>query len=151
MSLRRNWKGYITWIWALVFVSLLIGYRVLHGSRVTFYHQELMREFRLIQPLPNASVTKTIDSYSPWGDRTLVGADYAAPVQYTEVRRHYDNELRSHGWKFVRDEELIAFGGEKTLEALYCKGPLAASFGYTDSKSRSTFALDMSWGLHNCK
>ena len=68
------------------------------------------------------------------------------------IQEFYRRELESKGWYLIEDRRLLEwskdYGGR---EQTYCKGELAAALEYGD-KSRHgwTYALELSWGLHNC-
>ena len=145
----------------LLFAFFVIGIplvdRAVNGKNADARHQELIREFRAITPLPGAVVVNETNSYSRWHSthQALVGAYYNTLAPWPEIRRHYDNELRSRGWQCLNDKVIYDWGVDNgARETNYCKPPLKASVSfsghnYEGSEYRSgwTFSLDTSWGL----
>jgi hypothetical protein len=134
---------------------LFVGDHLVNGRRGEEFHQQLLREFTQIKPLQNTSAVSSTDSFSSWNPgKALVGATYKTTLPYLEIRNYYDAELRSHNWVFTEDKPLTDWGkdlGGRTVR--YCKGPLSCSLQYAGAKAQYgwTYALDLTWGLDNCR
>jgi hypothetical protein len=138
-----------------IMISVYLGDRVLNGSRGELFHQKLLREFVSLDPMPGAVLKSTEDSYSPYNShKALVGADYATSAEYSEIVQYYDHELSVRGWNRASERHSLVWGKDLGgREAHYCKGPLAASLEYagSDRSQAWTYAIDLSWGLHDCE
>jgi hypothetical protein len=134
---------------------LVLGDRVLNGSRGEKYHQQLLGEFRSLDPMPGAVVKSTEDSYSPYNShKALVQATYTTTAGYSQILNYYDEQLGAKGFRRVGERRSLVW--DKDLggrEAHHCKGPLAASLFYSgsDRSQAWTYAIALSWGLHNCE
>ena len=134
----RSWRSYVG---LAVFVALSASFpiadRLKNGSRGESYHQQLLQEFRQIQPLPVVTVVGNTDSYSLWRPhQALVQTTYKTTAPYSEIRQFYDQQLRASGWRPLDEHSLT--GGGKDLggrETEYCKGPLKASLQYAGSQA----------------
>src|SRR2546427_5814153 len=99
--------------WGLVALVLLIfiGDRVINGKRGERHHQQLLREFSAITPLPNASLVDTVDNFSSWNShKALVGATYTTNLPFSDIQHFYDRELGLRGWHLVEDHPLTNWG-----------------------------------------
>src|SRR5260370_20427612 len=139
-----------------VLISALLADRVLNGPRGELYHQQLLLEFKSLEPMPSAALISTKDSYSPYNShKALVGGTYyATNAGYSEIFEYYDHELSVRGWNRVSERHSLVWGKDLGgREAHYCKGPLAASLWYAGSgRSQAwTYAIDLSWGLYDCE
>jgi hypothetical protein len=68
------------------------------------------------------------------------------------IQEFYRRELESKGWYLIGDRPVLEwgkdYGGRKQT---YCKGELAAALQYRDKPRQGwTYALELSWGLHDC-
>ena len=135
-------------------VCVFLGDRVLNGSRGEKYHQQLLGEFRSVEPMPGAVVKSTEDNYSPYNShKALIQATYTTTAGYSQILEYYDQELRTKGWDRVSERQSPVWGKEGGgREAHYCKGPLSASLYYASSDRNHawTYAIGFSWGLHDC-
>ncbi len=131
------------------FCCLLIANRVLWGRDGEAHHQQLIREFRSIQPLPTALAVETSNHFSPWWPhKALVGTNYNAAAQYSEIREYYDQELISKGWRLAGEEPYTVWGKDSGGRVRdYCKGPLEAELQYAGSQPGWKYSLSLSWGL----
>jgi hypothetical protein len=124
------------------------------GSLTRKYHQQLLQEFPLIQPLPGSVVVKTIDAYSRLTPgKAGVGADYATNAAYPAIYQHYDKELSSKGWRFVEEHPTKSMSGDVGMERRYCKGPVLATLEYREQRQGQngwTYGLNLSWGGERC-
>ncbi len=155
-SRRWNWRPGIGLVMVIaLFAGFPIGDRILNASRGQAYHQELLREFQAVAPLPGAAVVQTNDRYSPWRPRQgVVETTYTTTAPYPTIRRHYADELTSKGWRLLDDRPIKAWGkdlGGRVME--YCKGPIKASLQYAGSQAEYgwTFAFGLSWGIGSPK
>jgi len=148
--IRWNPGGVLGIALMLTMLSIWIGDALLNGARGEQYHQQLIQEFRAIQPLPGAAVVGMTDSYSPWhsAHQALVSASYTTAAQWPEIREYYDQELKSKGWQFSDDQPYRVWGedlGGRLRD--YCKGELNAELEYAGSQAGRSYSLGLSWGL----
>jgi hypothetical protein len=119
------------------------------------YRQQLLREFGSVEPMPGAALKSTKDSYSPYNPhQALVGAFYTTKDGYPEILQYYDQEFSTLGWRRISEHHITVWGKDLGgREALYCKGQLAASLEYDGHNNNQawTYAIDLSWGLHDCQ
>jgi hypothetical protein len=84
-----------------------------------------------------------------------VGDYYRADLSYDQIRAHYDVELARHGWKFQKQVPLTSWGKDMgESQTFYCKGDRTADIYFTgreQSRLGYRYALDISWGLYDCK
>jgi hypothetical protein len=138
---------------AFVLFWLIVDVAV-DGSLTAKYHQQLLQEFRLIQPLPGSDVVSTFDNYSRLTPgKAGVGASYAVKAEYLTIYQYYDKELSSKGWRFVEEHPIQSmygdFGGQ---ERRYCKEQLSAVLDYAGPRAQYgwTYGLGLSWGVNRC-
>ena len=138
----------------VVFVGcLFIANRILWGRQGEAYHQQLIRDFRSIQPFPGAVVLGRADRFNPWWPhKAVVGADYTSTATYADIRAYYDQQLISRGWRIAGEEPYSVWGKDLGGRLRnYCKGPLGAEIEYAGSQSGRTYSFTMSWALsHKC-
>src|SRR5882762_1453226 len=138
-----------------ILIFAFLGDRVLNGLRGEMYHQQLVREFRSVEPMPGAVVKSTKDNYSPYNShKALVEAAYTTSAGYSRILQYYEQEFKMKGWRSVSERHSLVWGKDLGgREALYCKGPLAASLYYagSDRYQTWTYAISFSWGLHDCE
>lgn len=149
----KQWFRPAGWILLAIFLLIFVSDRVINGRRGEEQHRQLMREFSAITPLPNASVVASTDNFSPWNShKALVGATYKTSAPFSNIQEFYGRELESKGWYLVEDRSLTEWGKDYGgRELTYCKGTLAASVEYGDEARHGwTYALELSWGLHDC-
>ena len=148
----RRWRVYaVSAIFPILGLLLVLGGRVLYGDTGWVHYQELRREFQLIKPFPGAVEAKRSDSFSRWRPlQTFVDGGYNTTASYAELRRYYDPQLDSRGWRFVEEHPIRDWGSDVgAWEALYCKGDLAASLDYGPRVNWGfTYSFALSWGLH---
>ena len=108
-----SWRTYVGLaLFVVLSASFPIADRLKNGSRGESYHQQLLQEFRQIQPLPVVTVVGNTDSYSPWRPhQALVQTTYKTTAPYSEVRQFYDQQLRANGWRPL-DEHSLTAGGQ---------------------------------------
>jgi hypothetical protein len=151
-SRSGSWRSYVGLaLFVALFASIPVADRLKNGSHGEAYHQQLLQEFRRIQPLPVVVAVGNTDSYSPWRPRqALVQATYKTNASYNEIRQFYDQQLRANGWRPLDERGLTGWGKDLGgRETEYCKGPLKASLQYAGSQADYgwTFAFSLSWGL----
>lgn len=139
----------------VVALCLFIGDFVLNRGAAKRGHEEVVSEFQMIRPLPNAVVKSGSDNYRPpWRNHQgTVAASYWTAADDSSIRQHYDRELLSKGWRLVVDRPLTSWGkdsGERQI--FYCKQSLYASL-YLRGSSFETrypdgdkYAFSVSWG-----
>lgn len=83
--------------------------------------------------------------------RGHVSKAYRTSVDYEIVKRHYDSELKKHGWFYVREENIIYdghdYGGKRIV---YCKAMKVASLQYAGRQEKQfgwTYSFAVSVGL----
>jgi len=86
----------------------------------------------------------------------LVQASYKSTLSFAQLKIHYNEQLVSLGWRYLREDPIIYdghdYGGKQII---YCKPPYAASLEYAGGLERqfgSTYTIGFSSGLHKeCK
>jgi hypothetical protein len=138
---------------ALVIVAAFFGYfiydQITNNSNANAKLRVLQNEFAQISPPPDdvrirhGSMHKTNQ-----GD---VGSDYKSSKSFEEIRMHYDHELKTRGWEFVKEDKVKIwrqdFGGKQVF---YCKGGNTATLEYSGAKEAEfgwTYSFGLSWGL----
>lgn len=150
---KKQWSRPGGWILLALLLTIFVGDRMINGRRGEEHHRQLMREFSAITPLPSASVVASTDNFSPWNShKALVGATYKTSAPYSNIQEFYQRELESKGWYLIEDRPLTEWGKDYGgRQQTYCKGELAASIEYRGaSRNGWTYALELSWGLHDC-
>src|SRR5438876_12068653 len=139
----------------LVAIALLLGC-VIHDQehQARQKQDEIEKEFRLIQPPPEAMPVSANVQFVHKNDRGLVGLSYKTGLSYLEIRRHYDLELAKHGWKFQKEINVVYRGEDSGgKEAFYSKGAYTATLQFAGKREFSemgwNYGLDLSWGLHH--
>jgi hypothetical protein len=108
----------------------------------------LENEFTSITPLARASRLRYESSHK--GALGSVNADYDTADSYSDIRKHYDQELRKNGWTFAREKPVTIwrrdYGGR---ELFYCKDHNTAVIEYAGNWKDAgwTYTFSMSWGL----
>jgi hypothetical protein len=136
-----------------VVAAIIIGSDfIINGSKAKQERDELEKEMSLIATMPQAIPQSHHSSAKP--RQALVGQSYTTRLGYIDIRAYYDRELSRLGWT-LNDEGPIRdwgrdFGGKRVE---YCKGEYTASLQYAGENADYgwTYALELSWGLHNCK
>jgi hypothetical protein len=140
---------------AVVILVLTFRDHFLHGKRGEQVHQDALQEFALIKPVQDASRLSSHDNFSSWEPRkVLVGATYSTSLPYSEIRAHYNTEMKSHNWTVVEERHLTDWGRDLGgREVRYCKGELSSSLEYAGTKAQYgwTYAVDVSWAIDGCK
>ncbi|MFZ3213950.1 MAG: hypothetical protein WA188_20780 [Terriglobales bacterium] len=140
---------------AVILLSVaVVGDYLLNAEYAKRRHQEVLREFQSVRPLPTAVPKSTSDNYSLWRKHQgTVAAFYGTRDDYRVIRQHYDRELLSYGWRLVVDRPAISWGKETDArEVLYCKQPLYASLYYAGPPTETkypggwTYEFSVSWG-----
>ncbi len=116
--------------------------------------EEIEKEFRVIQPPPDAMPLSANVQFVHKNDRGLVGLSYKTALSYSEIRRHYDSELAKHGWKFQKEINVVYRGEDSGgKEAFYSKGAYTAILQFAGQREFAemgwNYTLDLSWGMHN--
>jgi hypothetical protein len=141
----------------VICVEIFVVIIVIGGYRIFFHVPDekqavLEAEFKEIIPLEDAHLVSYHASNKLLN--ALVSAHYLTDLDSLEIFKYYDEELTRHGWHLVEikkvkiwDEDL---GGKS---AIYCKGEYYADLYYAgqDAPDKLTYALDMSWRMHDCK
>jgi|KBSMisStaDraftv2_1062788.scaffolds.fasta_scaffold249786_1 hypothetical protein len=152
---KEKLKRRLRWTLAGLILLFFVGDRVVNGKRGEAYHQRLAAEFSAIPTLPNSLLVGRVDRFSDWAPRkTSVGATYSSTTRFSDIQLFYDHALQSHGWHLAESRSLTEWGKDLGgRELVYCKGELAASVEYAGLPPQRgwTYALRMSWGLHQCK
>jgi len=145
---------------ALLILALLVGFASLlaydqlaNGPKAAETLKYLESEFKTIAPPPTALQLRCDSMHKTHqGDVTC---EYKTDLRYEQIKAHYDRELKSHGWTFVKEIPVAIwsrdYGGK---EAIYCKGIYDATLQYSGAEPgiEYTFGFTLSWGLSDeCK
>lgn len=119
-----------------------------NGPKAVAIQRDLENEFRLIAAAPNTAQLRCGSLHKTHqGDVTC---EYKTDLPYEEIKAHYDRELKSRGWTYVKERRVTIwshdFGGK---QAIYCKGVYDATLQYsgTEPGIEWTFGFTLSWGL----
>ena len=140
---------------SVVGVALLAGCALTgQDPRARQKHEEIEKEFRLIQPPPGASPSSANLQFVHKSDRGVMGLQYRTDLTYAAIRRHYDSELAKHGWKFEKEINVVYRGEDSGgKEAFYSKGEYTAVLQFAGARELKemgwNYGLDLSWGLHH--
>jgi hypothetical protein len=75
-----------------------------------------------------------------------VGAVYDTTLTFAEVREHYDVELSSQGWKYLKE----GYWGRR-ITRCYTKGIYGAEVAYEEGLfGGRTFSMEITWGFETC-
>ena len=146
-KIRKAWTIFGVVFAAAFAIFFAYGWLV-NAPHAKSIETDLKREFDSIGRLPGAERRDHYVSHKT--QQALVGSSYSTTKPYSEIRKHYDEELARRGWKFHREQEVADWGrdlGGRTTE--YCKGDYRASLQYAGQSANYgwVFALDLSWGL----
>jgi len=116
---------------------------------------ELETEFKVIAPLQKAN---RVGGYSTnlKNGQTLVSAKYLTKTNAQDTFKHYDEQLKQHGWQFRGTKKLIESDHEFDLDrssAYYCKGDYNAVIRYARRTPNYdwTYTFGMSWDFYGCR
>lgn len=97
----------------------------------------------LIEAPPQSAFNHHTGSSKP--RLALVQIAYDTTADYLPIRAHYDDELSSHGWKYMHEEHL-----GRRIKRCYSKGDYEANLTYEEGVFDKTFTISMSWGMGIC-
>ena len=122
----------------------------LNGPKARLVGDELETEAEAIEPPSQAVLVRASSSSKP--RHALIGREYTTDLDFSGIRAHYDRELTQRGWVFTEEWPIRDWwrdlGGRSVL---YRKGDYFASLQYAgkDADYGWTYALTLSWGIHN--
>lgn len=154
-------KNWFVWLALIGLIGMLpfilfgafLGYQfIVELPKAEKAQAQLEIEFKTIAPLPNATLVKYSASHKT--SQALVDATYLTDINPDDIFKHYDEELKQHGWmlqgtKAVKDWDRD-LGGKS---ADYCKGDYGVELFYAGQKAHYgwTYAFSMDWHLNDCK
>ena len=158
-------KNRVAWIFTvigsigfilIVFVGFVVYVshdQMVNGLKAAETLKYLETEFKMIAPPPNALQLRYNSMHKAHqGDVTC---EYKTDLGYESIKAHYDQEMQSRGWTFVRERPITIwrhdYGGKQSI---YCKGIYDATLEYSGKEPgmEGTFAFTLSWGLSDeCK
>lgn len=146
-----NWRT-ISGIIVLLIFAVFFVYDISQSPKAEQAQKELELEFKSIAVLPNAILINYDSSRKT--SQALVNATYFVAVTPTEIFKHYDEQLRKHGWQSYGTSGMTEWGrdlGGKS--AYYCKGDYYSQLQYAGEQANYnwTYAFSVSWGLSNCE
>jgi hypothetical protein len=139
-------------LFAVVFLAYTTYDEIVSEPQSKQFQLDAEKEFRQIQPPPDAVPTSNNPSSTRKTHHGVVGMSYRTNLSYPEIRAYYDAELSKHGWKFQREEKVTVwdkdYGGKQVF---YSKGKYTAAIYYPgeDPNADFKYGLDVSWGLHD--
>jgi hypothetical protein len=122
------------------------------ASMRSYTRGELLAELNQIDPPAGAVAIRNSEIVK--GSLVLVGKHYTFNGTYEDIRKYYDSELGSRGWRFVEERNLKNWGqdyGER--DAYYCKQGMSAALFYNGSLASQRgylYQVNLSWGLDDC-
>jgi hypothetical protein len=151
----KNWFVWVIMIAIFPFVlfGLFIVYQfVIEAPKAEKAQAQLEIEFKTIAPLPSATLVKYSASHKT--SHALVSADYSTDTNPDDIFKHYDEQLKQHGWKFQSSKGVKDWGndlGGKSAD--YCKGDYGAELFYAGQKAHYgwTYGFSVDWKLNDCK
>lgn len=146
-----NWRTVLGVIVLLIF-AIFIVYDISQSPKAEQAQKELEIEFKSIAPLPKATLVDYDSSRKT--SQALVNATYLTAAMPNDIFKHYDEQLRMHGWQSYGTSGMTDWGrdlGGKS--AYYCKGDYYSQLQYAGEKANYgwTYAFSVSWGLSKCE
>lgn len=141
-KISAKFVGYV------ILALIILGYIFLWNDPEAAKQEKLLQnEFQVIATLPGVQIISKDLGHKE--GQAHVGAKYFTHATYSQIRQHYDLELKKHGWLF-RSEEDVNNWGSKVQGAkivIYEKGEYQLSLEYEGNNAGFTFAIGLLWGL----
>lgn len=79
----------------------------------------------------------------------LLVAAYSSEVSYSDLRKHYDVELKKHGWVYKKEQSETTQGQEVSGAKLcyYQKDSYKLTLYYTGNQKNFDYSIALGWGL----
>ena len=145
----------------LITAAALTGFAVCVGLFVWSFgprgnedvHRQVKQEFSSFVPPPDAVSVQDNDIFNSGG--VLVGAYYTTNLPFSEVRQHYEQQMKQTGYKYGDLKQLKSWGKDYGEEMLYyCKGDLMAAVynpGTIPMKTKYQFSFSISSNAFECR
>lgn len=154
---NRFWKNWFVWVTigagiiTVAIVTIFWGYKYITRTAIE-KQTKLEIEFKAITPLPNSTLVKYRSSQNI--THALVTSHYKTNANPDAIFKHYDEQLRQHGWQFQGAAPVTDWdrdlGGKV---ANYCKEDYGVQLQYAgdDANYGWTYAFSVDWELNDCK
>jgi hypothetical protein len=139
----------------LLAIGWLYGYLaydlVMTEGKASKIQADLENEWKEISSKPGSEAVATDSGHTI--SVASITSEYRTRAGYKDLRAYYDAELTQHGWRFVKEENLLYdrhdYGGK---QAFYCKGKFTADLFYAGQQEQQfgwKYSFSLSWGTYD--
>lgn len=143
----KVWLRGLQGVCSLIILAFLVHFWMI-PSQSEPMQKDLEKEFKLISPLPQATLNSYDSSHKD--QHALIEGDYSTALNYDHIKSYYVAELQKNGWKFQQELKIKDYGRDQGgKQVVFCKGKNRATLFYAGASANNgwTYALSLSWGL----